>query len=539
MRGHKVAALIPPSLAALAIVALTLYAYRGLPARPFAADDYQWLLNVQGLSFGTLLRHAFDPAAQSHFFRPLIWLLFWTQTRAFGLDPHGFHAVSLALHLLNAALLGMLAYRLQIRKGQPQSTIYNLQSTVPLLMTAIVALHPAPFEAIVWISAQSELLAAALLLLALHLWLCRRTAKDEGRRTKEADANPWSLVIRPSSVLAMLALGLALLAKESAVIGLPLLILLGREPRSSSQEPEASRQNQVSSIKHQAVGITLPPSTISPYILPTLLTLAYIALQVIIERRNYLLEQGGYGLGAQVVLNPLRSLALLVAPLPGTEHADAAWLVPLGALVALGLLGFLMYGVRLAIGASQDRPQVVGLRSAIGFILALALTLLPTAPFASPPDSRYLYLPVMAGALLAGFLIYHIGFWTTLRQSKIANPKPKMGWLVPVTGLVLLALAWYAVSELHARERRFAAASGPGGSLWHVAAWACDASRPERMVVVEPPVAAPHVEAIVELACGADMRANIVGRDQVEGAIKDRTLVIAFPNGSAEVQRWP
>jgi hypothetical protein len=59
------------------------------------------------------------------------------------------------------------------------------------------------------------------------------------------------------------------------------------------------------------------------------------------------------------------------------------------------------------------------------------------------------------------------------------------------------------------------------------------------MAVVEPPVAAPHVEAIVELACGADVRVNIVGRDQVEGAIKGRTLVIAFPNGSAEVQRWP
>ncbi|MFN8569037.1 MAG: hypothetical protein U0Z44_16315 [Kouleothrix sp.] len=77
---------------------------------------------------------------------------------------------------------------------------------------------------------------------------------------------------------------------------------------------------------------------LAPYLLPTLLTLAYLVLQLVVERRNYLLAQGGYGLGTQLLLNPLRSLALIVAPLPGTEHADNAWLVPVGA-VLLVLLG--------------------------------------------------------------------------------------------------------------------------------------------------------------------------------------------------------
>src|SRR3954454_15468043 len=125
----------------VAIVALTLYAYRELPARPFAADDYQWLLNVRGLSFGTVARKAFDPAAQSHFYRPLIWLLFWAQTRAFGLDPRGFHTVSLGLHLLNAGLLGWLFYRLQIAYYRlqivpSQYAICNMQFAIPLLATA-------------------------------------------------------------------------------------------------------------------------------------------------------------------------------------------------------------------------------------------------------------------------------------------------------------------------------------------------------------------------------------------------------------------
>jgi hypothetical protein len=526
MNGRKTATLLP-IIAALAIVALTLYAYRGLPARLFAADDYQWLLGVQGLGFGALVRRAFDPTAQTHFYRPLIWLLFWAQTRAFGLDPRGFHAVSLALHLLNAALLGALAYRLtpklkmenaELRSRAPFS-IFNSQFSIPLLAMAIVALHPAPFEAVVWISAQSELLAAALLLLALHLWLPRQADKQRSGEAERMSSLP--AFVSPRLLASTLALGLALLAKESAVIGLPLLVLLGSAAGASSQEPEASDSHPPSPISHLR-------SPILAYLLPTLVTLAYLALQIMIERRNYLLEQGGYGLGIQVVLNPLRSLALLVAPLPGTEHADAPWLVPLGGLVALLILVWAIYHWR-------SQSTIYNLQSAI--VVALALILLPTAPFASPPDSRYLYLPVMAGALLPGFWIYDLRFWITSGQSKIQNHKSKMGWLV--TGLLVLALAGWAAGELHAREGRFAAASGPGGSLWQVAAWACQASRPERVAIVDPPLAAPHAEAIVGLACGADVRAKIVGADQVAGAIKGRTLVLAFPNGSAEVQRWP
>jgi hypothetical protein len=58
--------------------------------------------------------------------------------------------------------------------------------------------------------------------------------------------------------------------------------------------------------------------------------------------------------------------------------------------------------------------------------VALGLTLLPTAPFVSPPDSRYLYLPVMATALLAVFWILDFRFRMTIWQSKIQNPKSKM-----------------------------------------------------------------------------------------------------------------
>jgi hypothetical protein len=519
----RASALILAALAAV-VVALTLYAYRELAARPFAADDYQWLLNVRDLSFGQLVRQAFDPSAQSHFYRPLVWLLFWAQTRVFGLDPRGFHAISLGLHLLNAGLLGWLAYRLTKDEGSRtkdgltaiSSVVFGLWSA--LLAAAIVALHPAPFEAIVWVSAQSELLAASLLLAALLLWLCRRRTNHEGPIDDSLTGGRlWSLVFRPWSIWASLALGLALLAKESAVIGLPLLFLLGRTgPQRSNLQTFKSSTLQ----------------RLAPYLLPTLITLAYVGLQVTIERRNYLLEQGGYGFGPQLLLNPLRSLALIVAPLPGTEHADAAWLIPVGALIAFLLLIFWISGFGLG---QLSQFKIANPKSRL--VIALALTLLPTAPFVSPPDSRYLYLPVMAAALL-------IALWMdegrrTKDEGQPSRASSPSSFVVRLSSLLLiLGIVWAAQGELHEREWRFAAASGPGGSLWRLASAVCAESRPERMVLVEPPLAPPHAEAIVGLSCGEDTRARIVGRDQIDKAIKGHSVVIAFPNGSAQVERW-
>src|SRR4030095_9852011 len=95
-------------------------------------------VNCEGWSSGEVRHKAFDPGAQSHFYRPLIWLLFWAQTRAFGIDPRGFHTVSLALHLLNAFLLGWLFYRLTGDEGRrtkdepryPWSFVFRLPSMI-------------------------------------------------------------------------------------------------------------------------------------------------------------------------------------------------------------------------------------------------------------------------------------------------------------------------------------------------------------------------------------------------------------------------
>jgi hypothetical protein len=466
----------------LAAAALTLYAYRDLPGRPFAADDFQWLLNVHGLSWGEVTARAFDAGAQTHFFRPLVWLLFWAQTRAFGLDPAPFHAVSLALHLLNSALLGLLAVR--SARCTVQSATASLYPLLFALCTLFVALHPAPFEAVVWVSGQSELLAALLLLVALHLWL--PGAPSTERRTQNS-----LLLLRV--LLATLALGLALLAKESAVIGLGLLFLLGPPLRDG--------------VRWQRF---------LPFALPLAVTGAYLVLQQQILAQNEIIRGAGYGIGPQLLLNPLRTLGLVAAPLPGTQYGDLWWLPWAGA----GVIGFWMLDFGLM---AARRHFFVG--TYLRLALAVLLTLLPTAPFASSPDSRYVYLTVMAVAALLGI--------------RFAGGIAGRAWpsLILPLAVVLIALAWWSTGELAAREGRFAAASGPGGSLWRLVQGECAAARLSRVVVVEPPLAPPHAEAIVRLACGADVLPVVVGRDGVEDALRPNAIVVAFPGGGAQVEQ--
>lgn len=501
----------------IGIIALVIYAYRSLFARPFVADDYQWLLNIYQLDIPDLIRASFQINEQDHFYRPVMWLIWWGQIQWFGLEPEGYHLMSVLLHLANAILLGGLAWRLGCRW------------LASIIAVGFVALHPALFEAVVWVSAQSELIATCLLLLMLHMWVSHHhlttrqpthiTLNREERapqgtvtgNTSTHNTGVLSLPFNYGSVADLLflggttlALGLALLTKETAIVGLPLLLLLGAA--LSFQQQNTSLWQLVRSISYLML-----------YILPIIVVTIYLVLQVTVVQRNYLVQEGGYGLGWHILFNPVRSLALVIAPLPGTEHADAFWLIPLGALVAVGLLVLLFRGswvVRYA-------------------VLALLITLLPTAPFTSPPDSRYLYLAIcVAGLLLA---IYIASVQSSQKQTYNHDVRASITQRL-VIPMVIIVIALWSTGEVAAREGRFAEASGPGGSLWNVTASLCAENRPARVVVVDPPLTTVHADAIVRLACGPGVRPKIVTRDQAADEVGNRTVVIHFPQGSAEIE---
>lgn len=102
-----------------------------------------------------------DPALRSGYYRPVLMISLAADRWLFGDAAAPAHLHSLALHLgCVAALYGVL-----------RSSVSARASAVGAL---IAGLHPLPSEAVAWVSARSDLLAALLSLLAIHAAKRRR-----------------------------------------------------------------------------------------------------------------------------------------------------------------------------------------------------------------------------------------------------------------------------------------------------------------------------------------------------------------------------
>jgi tetratricopeptide (TPR) repeat protein len=102
-------------------------------------------------------------------FQPLAWLLLELEYCLFGLDPSGYHAVSLLLHSLNCAMLFVILGRFWL----PPDRVSRSASEW-LSLTAVVAFfawHPLRVEVVAWASCQPYLLCAWFVLLSVWFYL--------------------------------------------------------------------------------------------------------------------------------------------------------------------------------------------------------------------------------------------------------------------------------------------------------------------------------------------------------------------------------
>jgi len=133
---------------------------------------------------------------------PLTWISHMADFQVFGMHPAGHHAVSVALHAINAVLLFLLL---------DKATGFRWRS---LCVAALFALHPLNVETVAWVSERKSLLSMAFSLLAVacYGWYARTPEPANAQKRRRY----WAVVF---------FFALALLAKPMAVT-LPLVLLI-------------------------------------------------------------------------------------------------------------------------------------------------------------------------------------------------------------------------------------------------------------------------------------------------------------------------
>lgn len=278
-----------------------------------------------------------QPIVDSGYYRPLMLLSLAIDRALFGLAPWGYHLHSLAWHLLCVGLLHQLLRRL----AEPPAALAG---------AVLLGLHPLNSEAVIWIAARNDLIAAALSLAALLvLWPTRAAA---GRLVAGG----------------LLTAG-AVLGKESALLLPVMLVLLdlARGERPGWRRAAAALAGVLAALSLRAV------SGVGAGELPTAATLGFFLLKL-----------------PQIVG---LQLSLLVWPWPLSGGRALEWLHVPPPVLALGA-GVLAAGAAISVWlpAAQRRIALAGVGVALlGFLPAL----LPLSTKGLIGE-RYLYLP-MAG----------------------------------------------------------------------------------------------------------------------------------------------
>jgi protein O-mannosyl-transferase len=176
-------------------------------------DDPQWFLendSFRGLGWEQL-QFAFT-SFKGGVYQPLGWLVQSLTYQLYGLDPRGYHLVSLVFHVANVVLLHLLCVRL-LATRMPDAVArlgasFGWLCGIPVLLYAV---HPLRVEMVAWASPQAYLPSITLSLLATLAYLQAHPSSGGFRR-------PWMIV---SSFLIVLAV----LTKGSAVV-LPFVFLI-------------------------------------------------------------------------------------------------------------------------------------------------------------------------------------------------------------------------------------------------------------------------------------------------------------------------
>jgi tetratricopeptide (TPR) repeat protein len=164
---------------------------------PFVYDDFHTVVENPSLhslaNLTAIVLHAVT--------RPLVNLSYAIDYAAWGSGPFGFHLTGVLLHMLNVALLFVLAQRLAADSTDARRGPYGLAA---FAAAALFAVHPVMSEAVGYVSGRSEVLCGSFFLVAL---LCgRRWLREGGSRWAALTIAAWLAALASKEVAAMLPL---------------------------------------------------------------------------------------------------------------------------------------------------------------------------------------------------------------------------------------------------------------------------------------------------------------------------------------------
>ena len=173
------------------LLGLTTLVYGNTLLNGFTLDDYLYIFNNPAVTSPSV-SGLFAATRDSNVFRPVTFAALALNWAAGGANAWGYHLVNLLLHAAVTLLLYLVLRKLL--EIVPQG------ATVAWAVALLFAVHPIHTEAVASIVGRSELLAAGFLLAA------------------------WLLHLNDEPFPALFCFVVALLAKESAVVFLPLAI---------------------------------------------------------------------------------------------------------------------------------------------------------------------------------------------------------------------------------------------------------------------------------------------------------------------------
>ena len=361
-----------PLLAIVGVLAAAVFAFSPALNNSFVNwDDYAYIVNnplVHNLSIANTIEIFTPTTFVVGNYHPLTVFVYSIEYALFGLDPTGYHALNIILHLANIILVSLIAWRM------------FKHQLAAVFITAVFALHPLRVESVVWAAELKDVLYVGFFLAACLAYI--RNVQN-GDTSLKAHAVVYGLFL------------LSILSKGQAVVFPVILLIL-----DYMLEKKFDKQTLLSKIPYFATSV------------------AFGFLAIAAQRGGQLSAQGGqivlplferlgsaaYGVLMYIVsfVAPVNLACFYEYPLP--EKMGSIMII--GALSAAAFVGAL-YAVRSH-------------RNLLGGLLWFLVVIGPVSQVLPVGNAlyadRYSYLS-MVGILLA--LGYGIKHWLSHQQRAV------------------------------------------------------------------------------------------------------------------------